>query len=112
MDTSELAQACPRRRRRFTHEYKRRILEEYLKGPDSVSVVARRHDANANANQLLRWRRRYRPGELAEHADGSGLSLVPIRLAAEPPARPSVAPKAVVSAESGVPAAVGYALTR
>jgi transposase len=58
---------------RWTQEQKCRIVEETLVAGASVSIVARRHDVNAN--QVFRWRQQYRRGEL-----GSGAlnSLVPV----------------------------------
>jgi transposase len=44
-------------RRRWSVEEKRRIVAESFEPGASVSVVARRHDLNAN--QLFTWRRRY-----------------------------------------------------
>jgi transposase len=38
------------------------MVEATLDGKDSVSVVARRYDVNAN--QLFRWRRQYLAGQL------------------------------------------------
>ena len=80
------------RRRRFTVGYKRRVVEETLAGDTSVSVVARRHDLNAN--QLFNWRWRYRNGLLEETAN-SGAALMPVHVAdapvaatAEPPGSP------------------------
>ena len=66
-----------RRRRRWTVEQKRRIVEETQTPGASVSVVARRYDINANL--LFKWKREAEAGELggalapAEVAD-----LVPI----------------------------------
>ena len=66
-----------RRRRRWTVEQKRRIVEETWACGASVSVVARRYDINANL--LFKWKRETEAGELggtfrtAEVAD-----LVPI----------------------------------
>lgn len=60
-----------RPRQRRTDEEKRRIVEETLSAGASVSVVARRHDVNAN--QVFAWRRQYRRGEL-----GGGMALVPV----------------------------------
>lgn len=62
-------------RRRFTDAFRRRVVEETLTGTDSVSVVARRHDLNANL--VFKWRQRYRRGELASPV---APSLVPIRV--------------------------------
>jgi len=58
-------------RQRRTDEEKRRIVEETLVPGASVSVVARRHDVNAN--QLFTWRRQYQGGKL-----GNGAALVPV----------------------------------
>jgi transposase len=60
-----------RPRRRRTDELKRRIVEETLVAGASVSVVARRHDVNAN--QVFAWRQQYQRGEL-----GGGAALVPV----------------------------------
>lgn len=46
------------KRRAYTADEKRRIVEETLKPGASVSVVARRHDVNAN--MVFTWRKRYR----------------------------------------------------
>jgi transposase len=45
------------RRRRWPEALKRQIVAETRLAGASVSVVARRHDVNAN--QLFRWRRQY-----------------------------------------------------
>lgn len=95
MDT--IGEHAPPRRRRFSVEYKRRIVEECLDGPDSVSVVARRHDVNAN--QLFGWRRLYRLGALVEPSEGSALTLLPVRLAASEP--PAAQPEVKGAAPSG-----------
>src|SRR5260370_3586230 len=55
VDTSQV-----RRRRRWPEAVKRRIVAETREGGASVSVVARRHDVNAN--QLFAWCRRYDDG--------------------------------------------------
>lgn len=108
MDTIEQEQAPPRRRR-FSVAYKRRIVEECLDGPDSISVVARRHDVNAN--QLFRWRRLYRLGELGAPSEGSALTLVPVRLAAsEPPPAPPEVKSAAPSGSLEIQLAGGHRL--
>ena len=64
-------------RRRWPDALKRRIVAETLEPGASVSVVARRHDINAN--QVFKWRRGF-----AVVATDAG--LVPVRVA---PASPS-----------------------
>ena len=50
--------------RQYAIELKRRIVEETFAPGASVSIVARRHDVNANL--VFTWRQRYRRGELGE----------------------------------------------
>ena len=45
-----------RRRRSWTRDEKRRIVEESLQEGTSIAEVARRHDLNANL--LFTWRRK------------------------------------------------------
>lgn len=61
------------KRRQYSITYKRQVVEETLSGKDSVSVVARRHDINANL--LFNWRKQYLAGKYDEE---SGASLIPI----------------------------------
>jgi transposase len=75
MDTK---QACvPGRRRHWPVALKRRIVAETLAPGASASVVARRHDVNAN--QLFRWRRDWRDGLLG--ATDADQGLVPVEIA-------------------------------
>ena len=67
----------PRARRRWPVAEKRRIVLESFEAGASVSVVARRHDVNAN--QVFAWRKLYRDGLL-----GSG-GLVPVAVVADGP---------------------------
>jgi transposase len=48
--------------RRWTDAHKRQIVEETFVPGSSVSIVARRHDVNAN--QVFKWRMLYHRGEL------------------------------------------------
>jgi transposase len=65
------------RRRRWTIEQKRRIVEETLTPGASVSVVARRYDINANL--LFKWKREADAGELGGAAAPAAVAeLVPI----------------------------------
>ena len=69
-----------RRRRRWSEARKRRIVAESYQPGISVSVVARRHDVNAN--QVFTWRRQYR--ELAQAAGGFVPVVVSSTVEAEP----------------------------
>ena len=57
------------RRRRRSEEERRRIVAESFEPGASVSVVARRHDVNANL--LFTWRRRY--GTEVQGSGGSAM---------------------------------------
>jgi transposase-like protein len=61
-ETASSGEAGRRILKRRSLDEKRRIVEETLIAGASVSVVARRHDVNAN--QVFAWRRLYRCGEL------------------------------------------------
>ena len=79
------------RRRQYSIAFKRKVVEETLNGYDSVSVVARRYDLNANL--LFRWRREYSSGQLS----GTSQPLIPVSVKLDPvetrvPGAPSVPP--------------------
>src|SRR5882672_5800909 len=61
------------RRRRWPEGLKRQMVAETRMPGASVSVVARRHDVNAN--QVFRWRRQYEVGS-SDRDD----RLVPVRV--------------------------------
>jgi transposase len=65
-------EAAVRRRKRWPEAVKRQIVAETRAPGASVSVVARRHDVNAN--QVFRWRRQY-----AGDAAGHEIRLVPVQ---------------------------------
>jgi len=52
------------KRRKYSKALKRQIVEECLSGNDSASVVARRHDINANL--LFKWLRLYETGRVVQ----------------------------------------------
>jgi transposase len=77
--------------RPWSEEEKRRIVAETLQPGASVSVVARRHDLNAN--MLFTWRRSL--GAAGSGASEGAMTLVPAAITAEPtPALPLVPPAA------------------
>jgi len=57
-------------------EERRRIVEESLKPGASVSLVARTHDVNAN--QVFKWRKQYRDGQLDPKPTANTLLAVKI----------------------------------
>jgi len=59
---------------------KRRIVTESLAPGASVSVVARRHDVNAN--QLFKWRRAMAAAEPPTEA--TSVAMLPVEIVAEP----------------------------
>ena len=74
----------PRLRRRWPVAEKRRIVLESFEAGASVSVVARRHDVNAN--QVFAWRKLYWDGLLG------GGGLVPVRIVADGPVASAPSP--------------------
>jgi transposase len=79
MDTSTVAvskntSARSTKRRMRTLDEKRQIVEEVLQGGDSVAVIARRHEVNANL--LFSWKRQYEKGLL----ESKRVALVPVKL--------------------------------
>jgi transposase-like protein len=77
MDTStdELAKHTLTRggKRLRSMEEKRRIIEEVLRGEESVASIARRHEVNANL--VFHWKRLYQKGFLE-----SRTALVPVKV--------------------------------
>jgi transposase len=61
------------------------MVTETPEAGSSVSLVARRHDVNAN--QLFKWRREMLPKESAVATEGG--SMVPVEIVAEPERRPA-----------------------
>jgi transposase len=80
-------------RRRWSLEVKRQLVAETLEPGSSVSVVARRHDVNAN--QLFKWRH-----ELAG-STAAAAALIPVAVMPEPPPGPPVPPAAGPSSAPG-----------
>jgi transposase len=79
----ELA-ALRRKRRSWSLEEKRRIVDESLEDGASLAEVARRHDLNAN--QLFTWRRQFG----VEPAEPKDLApILPVRITSEAAAEES-----------------------
>jgi transposase len=70
MDT--YTQGITRKRRLWSLEEKRRIIEETLAEGASVALVARAHGANANL--VFNWRKFYQAGQLG------GAKLLPVKV--------------------------------
>ena len=73
------------KRRRWPETLKRELVAATLEPGASVSIVARRHDLNAN--QLFKWRRRF-----AGPASLPGVDLLPIRIDPALPSGPTAEP--------------------
>jgi transposase len=80
-------QTGARRRRSYSVEEKRRIVAETLKPGASVSMVARRHDVNANL--VFTWRRRYRQSPPILLPVAVTPDLAPVKSAAPKPRAPA-----------------------
>ena len=73
-----------------TIEEKRKIVEEALRSPHSVAVVARQH--GLNSNQLFAWRKLYLKGQLEPAVDsGTAVRLLPVSVSEEPKQEPGLA---------------------
>lgn len=66
----------PARRRRFTLEHKREIVEGSMKPGASVSRAAR--DLDVNTNQVFKWRRLYERGLLG--AARKATPMLPVKI--------------------------------
>ena len=76
-------QSRPARRRDWPEELKRQMVAETLEAGSSVSLVARRHDVNAN--QLFKWRREILPKGSTVEVEGG--PMVPVEIVPEPERR-------------------------
>ena len=68
------------KRRLWTEALKRQIVAETIEPGASVSIVARRHDVNAN--QLFKWRREMAPKKPA--AAEQSVTMLPVQIVPEP----------------------------
>jgi transposase len=71
------------KRREWPEALKRRIVAETLEPGASVSIVARRHDVNAN--QVFKWRHEMAAEPPAEAATSIGsVTMLPVEIVPEP----------------------------
>ena len=81
----------PLDRQRYSHEFKRQIVEASLTPGTSIAAVAQAHGINANL--LHKWRWRYRHGEFCAVSVPPTLTAVqivkPARLAITKPSQPT-----------------------
>jgi transposase len=68
------------KRRQWSEAWKRRIVAETLEPGSSVSIVARRHDVNAN--QVFKWRREIAPEQMP--AEEESVALLPVEIVSKP----------------------------
>ena len=90
------------KRRRWPEALKRQLVAETLEPGASVSIVARRHDLNAN--QLFKWRHELAP------ATGSEARLVPVSIVPEVAAGPTIE-AGPITRTAPVPARIEIALS-
>jgi transposase len=85
------------RTRRFrTTVQRRRIVEETLKPGASVALIARDHDVNTN--QVFKWRRMYRKGQLEMPPS----NLLPVKITDEVSVKVAAAKRSRLVKSSGV----------
>src|SRR5258707_2740265 len=76
-------QPGPTKRRQYSEALRRQIVAETLEPGSSVSIVARRHDVNAN--QLFKWRREVMPEQPPEVVDRG--AMLPVEIVPAPERR-------------------------
>src|SRR5438477_9752717 len=95
----ELGEGASGRRRHWTAEEKRRIVEQTLSSGLSVATIARQH--GVNANQIFYWRKLFRAGQLRNECGVEQLvRLLPVSVTDEPPTQ--TGPEEAVSPAPGV----------
>jgi transposase len=72
------------KRRQWSEAAKHQIVAETLEPGSSVSIVARRHDVNAN--QVFKWRREIAPEPVP--AAEESVSLLPVEIVSKPTIEP------------------------
>lgn len=80
---AEAAGLVSGRRRLWTADEKRRIVEQTLSSDSSVAMIARQH--GVNANQVFYWRKLYRAGQLGANEQPEGVRFLPVSMAEDEP---------------------------
>lgn len=85
VDGVECVESGSGRRRYWTAEEKRRIVEQTLSSALSVASLARQH--GVNANQVFYWRKLYHAGQLGgdERSAETRARLLPVSVASDEP---------------------------
>jgi transposase len=83
------------KRRRWPEAVKRELVSATFEPGASVSIVARRHDLNAN--QLFKWRRQFEEARRTPMVEPGG--LVPVEIGLGSPAGPVVEARPAAGAE-------------
>lgn len=81
---AEAAGVVSARRRFWTPDEKRRIVEQTLSSDVSVASIAREH--GVNANQVFYWRKLYRSGQLTASEQSGEVRFLPVSVAEDVPA--------------------------
>ena len=85
-----------------TIEEKRKIVEEALRSPHSVAIVARQH--GLNSNQLFAWRKLYLNGQLEPAVEsGTAVRLLPVSVTEDPKQEPGLAVSSNVTINIEIP---------
>jgi transposase len=84
-DGVAVVEGASERRRYWSSEEKRRIVEQTLSSGLSVASLARQH--GMNANQLFYWRKLYRAGQLGsdERSAETSVQLLPVTVDSDEP---------------------------
>lgn len=95
---AEVVGVVSARRRLWTADEKRRIVEQTLSSDLSVAMIARQH--GVNANQVFYWRKLYRAGQLGANEQAEVVRFLPVSVAEDVPSSP--APDESVSSDGSV----------
>jgi transposase len=100
---AEVVEGASGRRRFWTAEEKRRIVELTMSSSQSVASLARQH--GVNANQVFYWRKLYHAGQLGGKtaADATSLRLLPVSVGDEEPSGAKASETERDAHESAVP---------